>query len=127
MKLFFIWTILGAIAFSDINVMTSKQNRLISVSKEELANLYLGKIDTIKGIKAIPVDNKENYREFYQKVLKKTPEQLRAYWMREIHEGKRVPPKKMSSSEIKQAMSRNTNIIAYASESSNAKVLLTLK
>jgi len=107
-----LWMVFSSMAFSDIKVMISNEHRLISVSHQKLADLYLGKIDSINGIKVIPIDNKESYTEFYKQIIKKSPKQMKEYWMREMYEGNRIPPKKMSTKEIKRIM-KHRKVIAY--------------
>lgn len=112
---------------ANIKVMISNEHRVVSVTYKELSDLYLGKKNTIQGVKVTPIDNKDNFREFYQKVLKKNPKQLRAYWMREMYKGDRLPPKKMTTSEIKKEMKSKRRIISYSLSKLNGKVILTVK
>ena len=125
MRAIILLSILSNVLFSDIKIMTSEKNGLIQVTKEELARVYLRKTDKIKGVTVIPIDNKESYREFYSKVIKKTPKQLRAYWTNTID--KKKPPKKLSTSEIKKAIKKNPKIISYSKNNLTGKLLLTIK
>jgi len=128
MKLLSIWMILTTMAFSDIKVMISKENALINITKKELSDLYLGKITSIQGMEVTPIDNQESYKEFYNKIIQKTPKQLRAYWMRETYEsGKRQPPKKLSIQEIKKMMKSNRVIISYSSVCLKGGTLLAVQ
>ncbi|MCK5854117.1 MAG: hypothetical protein KAG56_02760 [Sulfurovaceae bacterium] len=121
-------TLLGTIALqANIKVMISNENRVVSVTHKELSDLYLGKKNNIQGVKVTPIDNKENFKEFYKKVLKKNPKQLRAYWMREMYKGNRLPPKKMTTAEISKAMKSKKKFIAYSLNKLNGRVILTLK
>jgi hypothetical protein len=114
-------------AFSDIKIMTSTKSHITNVSLEDLAKIYLKKKDTINGIKVIPIDNKDSYNEFCKKVIKKTPKQLRAYWMKEIYRGDKQPPQKLSSSQIKQKMQKNSKIISYSTNKLTGKVIFTIR
>jgi len=127
MKKILLLTVLTMMAFSDIKIMTSAKSPITSVSIEDLAKIYLKKKDTINGIKVIPIDNKDSYNEFCKKVIKKTPKQLRAYWMKEIYRGDKQPPQKLSSSQIKQKMQKNSKIISYASNKLTGKVIFTIR
>ena len=124
MRTIVLLSILSSTLFSDIKIMISEKNKLISVTKNELAKVYLRKTDKIKGVTVIPVDNKESYKEFYSKVLQKTPKQLRAYW---IKTGKKRPPQKLSTAQIKQEMKKNPKIISYSTSSLTGKILLQVK
>ena len=128
MKLLSIWMILTTMAFSDIKVMISKDNTLMNITKKELSDLYLGKITSIQGMEVTPIDNQESYKEFYNKIIQKTPKQLRAYWMRETYDGgKRQPPQKLSIQEIKKMMKSDRVIISYSSVCLNGGTLLTVQ
>jgi len=120
-----LWMVFSSMAFSDIKVMISNEDRLISVSQKKLADLYLGKTDNIDGIKVIPIDNKDGYREFYQKIIKKSPKQLKEYWMREIYKGNRTPPKKMTSREIKKIM-KHKKVIAYGRSKIDGAIVMNI-
>ena len=127
MKKLLLLTALTIMAFSDINIVTSTNSPITGISVEDLAKVYLKKKDTINGIKVIPIDNKDSYNEFCKKVIKKTPKQLRAYWMKEIYRGDKQPPQKLSSSQIKQKMQKNSKIISYSSNKLTGKVIFTIK
>ncbi|MBU1668616.1 hypothetical protein KKC13_09340 [bacterium] len=129
MKAILLSIIFSTTAFCDISVVISQNNRLTSVSQQELANLYLKKTTTINGIHVTPIDSKDikTYQEFYKKVVKKTPSEVHAYWMKQIYTGKTQPPKKLSEEEMSQAMKKNTKIIAYAKNPSSGKILFTIK
>jgi len=127
MKKLLLLTALTIMAFSDINIVTSANSPITGISVEDLAKVYLKKKDTINGIKVIPIDNKDSYNEFCKKVIKKTPKQLRAYWMKEIYRGDKQPPQKLSSSQIKQKMQKNSKIISYSSNKLTGKVIFTIK
>jgi len=127
MKKILLLMILTMMAFSDIKIMTSTKSPITNVSLEDLAKIYLKKKDTINGIKVIPIDNKDSYNEFCKKVIKKTPKQLRAYWMKEIYRGDKQPPQKLSSSQIKQKMQKNSKIISYSTNKLTGKVIFTIR
>lgn len=125
--------LLSSFAFSNISVFISHNNTLVEVSHKDLANLYLKKTNIINGIKVIPVDsqNKKLFQEFYKKVVKKSPSQLHAYWMKQIYRGDKQPPKKLSSKALKKAMKTamktNSRIIAYEKNPKTGRILLTIK
>ena len=102
---------------------------MTEVSKQDLANLFLKKTDTINGIKVIPIDSKNPkvYQEFYKKIVDKDPSQIHAYWLKQIYTGTKQPPKKLSKAEIKQALAQNQKIIAYDRTALTGKVIFTIK
>jgi len=127
MRKLLLLTTLSIMAFSDIKIVTSNKSPLKNVSLEELAKVYLKKQDTINGIKVIPIDNKDSYNDFCIKVIKKTPKQLRAYWMKEIYRGNKQPPLKLSSTQIKKKIAQNPKVISYTTNKLTGKVIFTIK
>ncbi len=123
MRVLLFLSLLLSLGFSDITIMISKENKLVSVKKSEIIDLYLKKTDNIQGVKVIPIDNKNSYKEFYRKFIKKTPKQLRAYW---IKSNKKRPPKRLSTAEINKEMKKNAKIISYAKNSLSGKVLFRI-
>lgn len=129
MKSILLTLIFTSFAFSEVSVFISHNNKLTKVSNRDLANLYLKKTDKINGIKVIPIDskNKKIFEEFYKKVIKKTPKQLHAYWVKQIFQGSTQPPKRLSKSAIKKAIKKGSHIIAYDSNPKTGRILLTVK
>jgi hypothetical protein len=129
LKTLLLTILLSTFAFSKISVYISKNNKLTEVSHKDLANLYLKKTKTINGVKVIPVDsqNKKIFKEFYKKIVKKSPKQLHAYWIKEIYRGDKQPPKKLSPKAIKKAMKKKTPIITYDKSPKTGHYILTIK
>jgi len=127
MKLLLLWISFSALAVANLKVMISHNNKLINVTKKELADLYLGKRDSIKGIKVTPIDNSESYKEFYREVANKNPKQLKAYWMREMDKGDRIPPRKFSTAKIKSMKKQSYKTISYSTVSQDGKLILTIR
>ena len=128
MRILMFLIFLKSVAFAQITVMAS-HGHSFKVSKQELAALYLGKTDKLKGIQVTPIDNtdRQSYEEFYRKVVDKTPKQLHAYWMQEMYRGNKVPPQKLSSTKIKEVLSSKQNIVAYAYNHLNGEIILTVE
>jgi len=131
MKPLLLSIIFSTFAFCDISVIISDNNKLITskVSYKALANLYLKKTNSINGIHLTPIDskNKKLYQEFYKKVVKKTPAQLHAYWIKEIYTGKKSQPKRLNENEIKKALKNNRKIIAYSKNPKTGQIILNIK
>lgn len=124
LKIILLLSIVPTLVFSEIFVMVSINNKLTKVSKKEITDLYLKKRKQIRGIPLTPIDNREHYEEFCQKVMNKSPRQMRAYWARELYRGIKQPPKVQSSAQIKKTLQRNSNVISYASSKLTGKILL---
>jgi hypothetical protein len=129
MKILILMILLATAGSSDIKIMISdkNKNKLVEVTADELASVYLKKTNSIRGIHVIPIDNKASYKEFYRKVVKKTPKQLHAYWTRQIYKGNKQPPKKMSRAQIKKAMKKNPKIISYTENKSTGDILISIR
>ena len=129
MKSLLLTILFSTYALCDISVYISHNNKITKVSQKELANLYLKKTDNIKGIKLTPIDsqNTKLFKEFYTKIVKKTPSQLRAYWMKQIYRGNTQPPKKLSKSAIKKALKKGSHIVTYDANPKTGRILLTVK
>jgi len=116
MKLIILLLSLNALLFANINMRITSNSKISSLSQKEISDIYLGKRTTIKGINIIPLDDDQFYTEFYQKIVKKSPKQLRAYWIREMGKSKRKPPKKFTPSEIESMVQKNYVFISYSSK-----------
>ena len=103
MKSLLFTIILSASLFADVSAI-SNNKKLTKVSQKELVSLYLKKTKTLNGIDVTPIDskNRELFKKFYTQILKKTPSQLHAYWIKQIYTGTTQPPKKLSIKDIKR-------------------------
>jgi len=116
MKFIVILLSLSSLAFSQINIITTNsQLKSLNISKKELSDLFLRKTDTIQGIRVVPLDNQSTFQEFYTKIVHKSPKELRAYWAREMYKSDRVPPKKVSTQQLKSMIKSNKNYLSYSS------------
>jgi len=128
MKSLLLSILFSTFALCDISIYISHNNKITKVSQKELANLYLKKTDNIRGFKVTPIDsqNKKLFNEFYSKVIKKTPKQLRAYWMKQIYRGTTQPPRKLSRSAIQKMLKKGKHIITYDTNPATGIILLTI-
>jgi len=121
--------IISSSTYANISIITPNENKLTNITQKELANLFLKKTNHIKGIKFTPIDssNKELYEKFYKKVVKKTPSQLREYWINQVYKGNQQPPKRLSNKQIQQEIQKKSMIITYTSDPLNGKLIFTVK
>jgi 23S rRNA pseudoU1915 N3-methylase RlmH len=129
MRLIFIISILLSFRlFADLDVVTSKKSPLNSATKDQLSKVYLKKRDNINGTKVVPLDskNKKEQAEFYKKITNKNSAQIHAYWMKQIFLGKKRPPKRVDTTQLKEHLKDDKNI-GYTSKSIDAKVLHEIK
>jgi ABC-type phosphate transport system substrate-binding protein len=93
----------SSIALAEVVVVVSVQNPVESLSRNALADLYLGRTSRFpNGQSAIPVDQRENstaYRAFYRDYLGQTPAQIKIHWSRLIFTGRGQPPRSLADSQ----------------------------
>jgi ABC-type phosphate transport system substrate-binding protein len=87
-----------------------------SISKEQIADLYLGRSDAWT-----PIDQaagSEIYVEFYKKVTGRDSAQVKAIWSRILFTGRGVPPKQLrDSAAVKKAVAANPKAVGYIENS----------
>lgn len=98
-----------------------------AVSKDQIANVFLGKSTAFA-----PIDQADGSAvrgEFYKKVADKDAAQAKALWSKLVFTGKATPPKEVgSSADVKKAVAANPKAIGYIEKSAvdaSVKVVLT--
>ena len=129
MKTILLSLLITSSTYANISIITQNNNKLTNITQKELSNLFLKKTTTIRGIKITPIDssNKELYEKFYKKVLKKTPSQIREYWINQIYRGDKQPPKRLTYKQIQKEIQKKSMIVTYAINPLNGKLILTIK
>lgn len=103
---------------ADWVLVTSTQNPLPKLTKEQAANIFLGQISELPGTgRIIPVDLAETSPlrlQFYGGVANKTPVQVRMHWSKMIFNGKGKPPQEVeSSNDMKRLLNASPTSIGY--------------
>jgi len=119
---------LGAGGFK---VIVHPSNPVDSISREQLAQIFLKKATTWPGgQRAAPVDQTEGSAAraaFSQAVLTKTVSEVKAYWQQQIFSGRSVPPvEKANDSQVVGFVLGNELAVGYLSDGADtggAKVL----
>ena len=101
-------------------VIVNKSNPVVSLTKSELARLFLKKAIVWQGGGEVqPVDLGEDSdirQAFSKQVLGKDISAVKGYWQQLIFTGKGVPPiEKQSESEVLAFVAANRNAIGYVS------------
>ena len=92
-----------------------------ALSVADVRNIFLGKVRKFPGGgSAVPVeidgDEAPLNENFDNKVLNKTPSQLRAYWSQMVFTGRATPPKQVGSTEdLIKLIEANPNMIGFVS------------
>ncbi len=114
-------------AFADIAVIAGSGNSA-SVSKKDVKKIFLGKKTSMNPMD-LP-DGSAIRDEFYQKVAKKNPSQMKSYWSKMIFSGKATPPENADDdAAVKAWVAKNPKGIGYIDSGSvddSVKVLLTI-
>jgi len=115
-------------ALAEIVVVTNTANPATRMLPDQVAQFFLGGSTIFT-----PFDHPKDsaiHKEFYEKVIKKTPAQVEAIWAKATFSGKGAPPKELSSdAAVKKAVAAEPTALAYidkASVDSTVKVLLTV-
>ena len=89
-----------------------------SLDGAAVSRIFLGKKKSFPdGSEAIPVDQAEGSpvrTTFVTTILKKTDQQIKAYWAQLLFTGKGTPPKEVSGgADVKKLVSANPSLIGY--------------
>lgn len=108
----------SAIRAQEFAVVVNSANPVTSISKDEVARLFLKKQVTWQsGDHAVPVElplSTKVREAFVQTVLGKSPAQVRSYWQQQLFSGRDVPPPEKPSEEDVLAFVRaNAGAIGY--------------
>jgi len=113
---------------AEIIVVVNNANAA-ALTKNDVSRIFLGKMK-----KYTPVNMSSGNAlraEFNKKALKKSSNQVKAYWSKLVFSGKGTPPKELASdAEIKAFVASNPNAIGYidsASLDGTVKAALTLQ
>jgi ABC-type phosphate transport system substrate-binding protein len=133
-----LFLLLAASAFAmsakaDVVVVVSARSSVKSLTAEQTAKIFLGKVATFPNGKiALPIDQPEGREvrdEFYAKVTHKNSSQLTAYWAKIIFTGNGRPPSLLSNNAaVRRAVAKNPNAIGYIDKKAvNRSVRVVLK
>jgi ABC-type phosphate transport system substrate-binding protein len=122
----------GGAVMADVVAVVSSKNPLASLSKAQVADIFLGKTARFPdGTLAVPIDREEGSAtrdEFYTTFTGKSPAQIKSHWTKIIFTGRGQPPIAASNSaEARQLIAANPRAIGYIERSavdSTVKVLL---
>lgn len=108
--------------FADILIVTGAKSPSISLSQNQISDVFLGKITSLPdGSNAIPIDQAESSPlrdEFYSKVANKSASQAKAHWEILHFTGRGMPPREgMGSDAIKRILNSTPGAIGYIERS----------
>lgn len=113
----------GVNASAGVVVIANPSVGVTSLTQDDVSRIFLAKTKTFPNDKAaVPVNQNDGSpvrAAFEDKVLKKTPSQVNAYWTQLIFTGKGTPPKDAGAdADVKKLVADNPNIIGYIDSAS---------
>lgn len=111
-------TLLVGTACADVVVVVSAQNPIQTLSRAELADIYLGRMNRFpNGDPVVPIDQREGsptYQTFYREYLGRSPAQIKAHWSKLIFTGRGQPPRAVAHSDaVAGIVAENPHAIGY--------------
>lgn len=105
-------------ARAEIAVITNPNTQVIGLSRETIADIYLGKRKTYpNGSRVKPVDQSSNSpvrQKFYRSVVKMSDSEVNRYWAKLKFTGKGKPPRTITGDEaVKNWVASNPGAIGY--------------
>ena len=109
--------------FAEVLVVSGVNSPPITVSKNQIRDLFTGKASLLPGISAvIPIDQPESSplrEEFYLRVANKSVAQVKASWAKLYFTGRGVPPREAAdSNKVKIMVNSIPGAIGYIEKSS---------
>lgn len=110
-----------SVALADVVVVVSAQNSVATLTHNQLADLYLGRVSRFpNGQPATPLDQPEHssaYTTFYRKYLNQTPAKIKMHWAGLVFTGRGQPPRSVADSKaMADYVSAHKSAIGYLGE-----------
>ena len=116
-----------------IAIIAGEQAPVSNLTLTEAQQLFSGQLRSVDGhaVEALDMPGNDNLRNaFYQQLLGRNADQMRAHWARLIFTGKAKPPREVAhTDEMRALVTRSNNMIGYLPADkvpANAKVLLII-
>ena len=98
----------ASLALAETVVIVSAKSPVGSLSKDQVADLFVGKSQQLGGAAAALVDQAELKEDFYGKATGRNAAQIKATWSKLLFTGKGNPPKEVSGNgEVKKFVAAN--------------------
>ena len=118
-------------ASAGVAVIGNPDLAMTSITAAQAADIFLGKMTKLPdGTQITVIEHKDGDAvkdEFYDKVVGKSPSQLKAYWAKLVFTGEGVPPKEYSGDKaVLERVARTPGAIGYVSDGSVNKSVKVL-
>ena len=122
-------------ACAEFVVVVNPKNPVTSLTARQVAQIYLGRVGSFPaGGRATPIDLPEGTAlrdEFYARVAEKNPDQVKAYWAKQLFSGNGTPPREAPGvAEVKRTVAADATAIGYidrASLDASVKEILSVR
>lgn len=109
-------------AFAGMVVVTSAKSSVKTLSKDDVAALYLGKTASLPGggnAKLYDLaDSNPGREKFYQAAAGKSASQVKSVWSRLVFSGRALPPKELSdNAAVIKAVAADPSAVGYVDSS----------
>lgn len=113
-------------------VIVNSGNSVSSVSKQQLADIFLKKLSQWEnGQKIVPVDQNESSPariRFSKEILGKAVSAVEVYWQQQVFSGRGFPPiEKTNDADVIAYIKSNTGAVGYVSAGANTDEVKVLK
>lgn len=99
-----------------IAIVVGERAKVRTLSRDDLAALFLGMAagrDTLAGVLPADSDDPAVREAFYQMLLGRSRNQMRAYWSRMVFTGQGRPPPLLSADELASRLGTEPNWLGY--------------
>lgn len=121
-------------AHAELVVIVNADSGVEHLSREEIVNIFMGRYRKLPdGTAAQPLDiggESPEHRDFYKKLLDKSPADINAYWARLVFSGRIMPPRALQSQdEVLERVAEYPGAVGYIERknlNNRVKVVYTL-
>lgn len=112
----------GSAGAADLVVIVSARAPVTALRADQVADIFLSESNRFPdGGEAIPVDQQVGTAlrdEFYEKLARRSPALMRAYWTKMIFTGRGQPPREVpGSAAVRKLVAENPGMIGYIDRS----------
>lgn len=101
---------------SGVILIVSERAAVKALGRDEVASLFLGMSagrSAIQGVTPVDSDDSELRELFYQTLLGRSRNQMRAYWSRMVFTGQGKPPRSLPPENIVRELAQRPDLVAY--------------
>jgi hypothetical protein len=97
---------------ADIKVVTGKATPVVMLSREEVAEVFLGQRPGT-ALVAFDQEDEQIRARFYRSVADMSLSSVRAYWAKRVFTGRGRPPARLKAGQIDSVITNRANAVSY--------------